>query len=181
MKTLLEIGPLAIFFIAYKFAPNEETALINATIYLVIATIIALSISWFRDRHIPAAPLISAILVVVFGGMTVALDDPLFIKLKPTIVNLLFAGILLGAGYFFRKGLLQFLLEAAMKMDDENWRILSIRWGYFFIFLAMVNEIIWRSFSEEFWMHFKVFGMLPLTITFALSQMPFMLKNKIDD
>ena len=124
----------------------------------------------YRSDKSALAPLITGGVVMVMGGLTIALHDPSFIKIKPTIVNLTFAGILLGGVVVGKRGLLKYVLDVAFSLTDEGWRILSKRWGFFFLFLAALNECIWRNFSEDFWVNFKVFGMFTLTIAFAVSQ-----------
>ena len=134
------------------------------------ATLLSLAITYLCEKRIAMAPLISGAVVAVFGGLTIALNDELFIKVKPTLINSLFASILLVGAYVFKRGMLKYILQMAFTITDEGWRALSVRWGYFFLFLAVLNEIIWRNFSTDFWVSFKVFGMFTLTIMFALSQ-----------
>lgn len=175
MKFILEILPLAAFFLAY-----QREGLMVATIVLMVATAISVVVLYIKERKIPVNPLISAILVGVFGGLTLALDNPIFIKMKPTILNLLFAVILV-VGVKIDKPPLKYLMQAAIKMTQQGWKTLSVRWAGFFVFLAIVNEIVWRTQSEAFWVNFKVFGMLPLTMLFLLSQMPLINKHTIDN
>lgn len=165
IKLLLDFAPLGVFFAAYKFAD-----IMTATIALVVATLISLVVIYACERKIALAPLISGVLVAVMGGLTVLLNDELFIKVKPTLLNLAFAAVLLGGVFLFKRGLLKYVLDVAISLNDAGWLLLSKRWGFFFLFLAALNEIIWRSFSTEFWVNFKVFGMFTLTIAFALSQ-----------
>ncbi len=166
-KLMLDFAPLGVFFIAYRMG-----GMMAATAALVVATGVALAISYAVERKLALAPLITGIVVLVFGGLTLLLDDELFIKLKPTIVNLIFATVLLVGAYGFKCGLLKYILDVAFQMTPEGWMKLSIRWGVFFVFLAVLNECIWRHFSTEFWVNFKVFGMFTLTIAFALAQVP---------
>ncbi len=166
MKFLLEILPLAAFFIAY-----QKTDLMLATLVLMVATAISVGVLYLKEKKIPFNPLISAVLVGVFGGLTLIFEDPIFIKMKPTIINLLFAVILI-VGTLLKKPPLKYLMQMAIQMTEEGWRILSLRWAGLFIFLAGLNEYIWRNYPEEFWVNFKVFGMLPLTLIFLLCQMP---------
>lgn len=165
VKLLLDFAPLGVFFAAYKLA-----GIMTATVALVIATLISLVIIYAVERKIALAPLISGVLVAVMGGLTVLLDNELFIKVKPTLLNLAFSAVLLSGAYLFGKGLLKYVLEIAVSLTDEGWLLLSKRWGFFFLFLAGLNELIWRNFPTEFWVNFKVFGMFTLTIAFALSQ-----------
>lgn len=164
-KLALDFGPLLAFFLGYKFAN-----LMMGTVLLIGATLVALAVIYAVERKIALAPLISGTLVAVLGGLTLALQDDVFIKLKPTLINLLFASTLLIGAYGFKKGLLKYILDVALHLTDEGWIKLSARWGFFFLFLAGLNEVIWRSFPTEFWVNFKVFGMFTLTMLFALSQ-----------
>jgi intracellular septation protein len=175
LKFLYDYLPLIIFFLCYKFAKTPNP-LITATIFMVITTVIALSISWLLTRVIPMMALISAIVLTIFGGLTVLLQDDIFIKMKPTIINSLFAIILL-YGFFSKKTFLSYVLGEQVKMNNEAWHVLSLRWAIFFIFLAVLNEIIWRNFSTDFWVQFKVFGMMPISLIFTISQIPFMIKE----
>jgi intracellular septation protein len=171
LKLLLDLLPLGAFFVGY-----QAGGLMAATALIIAATLISLIVTWVVERHIARSPLISGILVAVFGGLTLALNDELFIKMKPTIVNLLFAAILLIGVYVCRKGLLSYLLDMAMSLTEEGWLKLSRNWGLFFLFLAALNEVIWRNFSTEFWVNFKVFGMMTCTLAFTVSQIPLMKK-----
>lgn len=164
-KLLLDFAPLGVFFVAYKFAD-----IMTATIALVVATTASLAIIYAVERKIALAPLVSGVLVAVMGGLTVLLADETFIKVKPTLLNLVFALILLVGVYGFKRGLLKYVLDVAISLSDQGWLLLSKRWGFFFTFLAGLNEVIWRSFPTEFWVNFKVFGMFTLTILFALAQ-----------
>jgi intracellular septation protein len=137
----------------------------------MLATLAALLASWRLLGRVTAVPLLTAILVVVFGGLTFYLDDPSFIKLKPTIINLLFAGVLV-VGLLTDRPLLKVLLGEAFRLTEEGWRKLTVRWALFFFALAILNEVVWRNFSESAWVNFKVFGIVPLTILFALAQLP---------
>ena len=166
VKLLIDLGPLLAFFAAYGRA-----GIYWATGVLMLATIAALLASWRLLGRVTAVPLMTAILVVVFGGLTFYLDDPSFIKLKPTIINLLFAGVLV-VGLVTGRPLLKVLLGEAFQLTEEGWRKLTVRWALFFFMLAILNEIVWRNFSESAWVNFKVFGIVPLTILFALVQIP---------
>ena len=164
VKLLIELGPLLAFFLVYSRA-----GIYWATGVLMIAAVLALLASWHLYRRILAVPVVTAVLVVVFGGLTFWLDDPRFIKIKPTIINLLFAGVLL-AGLVMRRPLLKLLLGEAFQLTEEGWRKLSVRWTLFFLLLAVLNEVVWRNFTEATWVNFKVFGILPLTLVFAMAQ-----------
>jgi intracellular septation protein len=182
LKLALELGPLALFFIgnAYgdRFGFPEDQRIFAATGVFIVATVIALGISYGLIRKLPIMPVVSGIVVVVFGGLTLFLQDETFIKLKPTIVNSLFGLVLLG-GLYFRKPLLQIVLDSVFDLDEEGWRKLTLRWALFFFALAAINEIVWRTQSTDFWVSFKVFGIMPLTIAFALAQTPLLLRHEI--
>ena len=174
VKLALEMGPLIIFFVA-----NGRFGLFAATAAFMIATVVSLSVSLALYRRVPLMPLISGGIVMIFGGLTLYLQDELFIKLKPTIVNLLFAGALLIGVGVFRTPLLAYVFDSVMALTDEGWRKLSWRWGFFFLFLAALNEVVWRSFSTDFWVSFKVFGIMPITILFTLSQIPLIQRHQL--
>lgn len=181
LKFALELGPLLVFFfanargeqIADAFPVLQELGgpLFVATALFMAAMAISLSVSWAITRTLPIMPLVSGAVVLVFGTLTLWLQDETFIKMKPTIVNGLFAGVLLG-GLVFGKSLLGYVFDQAFKLDAEGWRKLTLRWGLFFIFLAILNEVIWRSFSTDFWVAFKVWGTMPITILFMMAQFP---------
>jgi intracellular septation protein len=175
VKLLLDFAPLGVFFVAYKLG-----GVMPATVALMAATSLSIGIIYAVERKIALAPLITGSVVLVMGGLTIATHDPEFIKIKPTIVNLLFGSILLGGLWFGKRGLLKYVLDVAFQMTDEGWRVLSRRWGFFFVFLAVLNEFIWRNFSEAFWVNFKVFGMFTLTIAFAISQFRLVERYKMD-
>jgi len=164
-KLILDFAPLVVFFVVYKMS-----GVMAATAALIAATALSLAIIYAVERKIAPAPLITGIVVALFGGLTLALKDDAFIKLKPTFINLIFAGTLLIGAYGFKRGLLKHILDVAMNLTEEGWLKLSKRWGFFFLFLAALNEFIWRSYSMEFWVNFKVFGMFTLTVVFAVSQ-----------
>jgi intracellular septation protein len=166
LKTALELAPLLVFFTVNLLTKN----IILGTGVFMVATIAALIASRMMFGKIPVMPLVSGVLVLVFGGLTVWLDDAVFIKLKPTIVNLMFAAILFG-GLLYGKSLLRYVLGEVFKLTDEGWRILTFRWAIFFVVLAVVNEIVWRNFSESFWIGFKFMGVMPITAVFGLAQL----------
>jgi len=174
-KLLIDIGPLAVFFIFYT-----RSDLKSAILPFMIATIIAVLFSYIIEKKIPMMPTTGAIIILVFGGLTIYFDNEIFFKMKPTIINLLFAGILYG-GLILNKPLLQYLLGGALKLQDEGWLILTKRWICFFIALAILNEIIWRTQSTDVWVNFKVFGILPLTFIFTLTQFPVIKRFQIED
>ena len=174
-KLLIDIGPLAVFFIFYL-----RSDLKSAIIPLMIATIIAVLFSYIMEKKIPVMPTVGAFIILIFGGLTIYFDNEVFFKMKPTIINLLFALILYG-GVIVKKPLLKFLLGAAIKLEDEGWKILTQRWISFFIALAVLNEIVWRTQSTDIWVNFKVFGILPITFIFTMTQFPLIKKYQIED
>lgn len=165
IKFVVELGPLVVFFIA-----NSQYGIIVGTGWFMAATAVALTTSRIVLGKIPVMPLISGVFILVFGGLTLWMQDSLFIRIKPTIVNLLFAGILF-TGLAFRVSLLKYVFGEAFSLTDEGWRVLTIRWACFFLFLAGLNEVVWRNFSEDFWVSFKLWGLMPLTMVFAVSQL----------
>jgi intracellular septation protein len=189
LKLALEIGPLLVFFfanskgawLAERFPALGELGgpLFIATALFMAATIISLGVSWLLTRTIPVMPLVSGVVVMVFGALTLYLQDETFIKMKPTIVNTLFGTVLLG-GLLFGKSLLGYVFHSAFQLDAEGWRKLTLRWGLFFLFLAVVNEVVWRMFSTETWVAFKVWGIMPITIAFTMSQMPLIMRHTIE-
>jgi len=168
IKLALDLGPLLVFF-----GVNAGFGIFPATAAFMVAVIASLAATWILAREIPPMPLITAVFVLVFGGLTLYLNDDLFIKLKPTIVNALFAAILF-TGLARRQSLLKPLLQSVMELTAEGWRLLTWRWAWFFVVLAILNEIVWRNFSTDFWISFKLFGTLPLTIVFGAAQMGLM-------
>jgi intracellular septation protein len=163
-KLLIEFGPLAAFGITYFFA-----GIFWATGAVMVASVIALAASWHQFGRLLPVPVLTAVLVVVFGGLTFWLHDPSFIKLKPTIINLLFAGMLF-FGLMTGRAFLKLLLGEAFNLTDEGWRKLTLRWAFFFLALALLNELVWRTMSETVWVNFKVFGILGLSLVFAVAQ-----------
>jgi intracellular septation protein len=131
-------------------------------------------------RTLPIMPMVSGVVVFIFGALTLYLQDDIFIKMKPTIVNTLFGVVLLG-GLLFGRSLLGYVFDSAFRMDAEGWRKLTLRWGLFFLLLAVLNEVIWRSFSTDTWVAFKVWGIMPLTLLFTLSQMPLIMRHSVDE
>jgi intracellular septation protein len=190
LKVALELGPLMVFFfantrgewLAGRFPVLAELGgpIFIATGLFMVATAVALVVSWMLTRTLPIMPLVSGVVVFVFGALTLYLQDDIFIKMKPTIVNMLFGGVLLG-GLFFGRSLLGYVFDSAFHLDAEGWRKLTLRWGLFFLFLALVNEIVWRSFSTDTWVAFKVWGIMPITLLFTFSQMPLIMRHSLDD
>ena len=190
LKLALELGPLMVFFFANtrgewligKFPALGEMGgpIFVATGLFMVATAIALAVSWLLTRTLPIMPLVSGVVVLIFGALTLYLQDDIFIKMKPTIVNTLFGGVLLG-GLWFGKSLLGYVFDSAFRLDAEGWRKLTFRWGLFFLFLALANEIVWRSFSTDTWVAFKVWGIMPITLIFTFSQMPLIMRHSLDE
>jgi intracellular septation protein len=196
LKLLLDLGPLLLFFFANSrpefFAPllsrflpaplitGEHAGIFVATAVFIPAILAALAISYALTRHVAVMPVVTAVIVVVFGGLTLALQNETFIKLKPTLVYLLFAATLLG-GLAFKKPLLGMVFDSVFNLTDEGWRKLTLRWGLFFLVLAVLNEIVWRNFSTDAWVNFKVFGFLPLTMIFAAAQFPLLQKYAVQE
>ena len=189
LKLALELGPLLVFFFAnargewlgqtFPILTEFGGPIFIATGLFMIATALALTVSWLLTRTIPIMPLISGIVVFVFGALTLWLQNDTFIKMKPTIVNALFGVILLG-GLFFGQSLLGYVFNSAFKLDDTGWRKLTIRWGIFFLFLAVLNEVVWRGFSTDTWVAFKVWGTMPITVLFTMAQMPLIMRHSLE-
>jgi intracellular septation protein len=191
LKLALDLGPLLLFFLGNSrpalFAPllapflppellaGEHAGIFTATAVFIPAVLLALAVGYALTRHLPIMPLVTAVVVVAFGGLTLALQNETFIKLKPTIVYLLFGSVLLG-GLAFRKPLLGMVFDSVFHLTDEGWRKLTLRWALFFFVLAILNELVWRTQSTDFWVNFKVFGVLPLTFLFGALQYPLLTK-----
>jgi len=165
LKLLVEVGPLAVFFVM-----NARAGIFWGTGGFMVATVISLIASRVLFGRVPVMPLVTGVFVLVFGGLTLWLQDEHFIKMKPTIVNALFAGALF-TGLLVGHSLLKIVFGEAFRLTDQGWRKLTIRWACFFVFLALLNEVVWRSFSTDVWVSFKVFGIMPLTMIFAIAQM----------
>ena len=180
LKLLLELGPLVLFFLGNAYAERfgfvESQRIFLGTAVFIVATILSLAIHYALVRKLPIMPLVSGVVVVIFGGLTLWLADEHFIKLKPTIVNTMFGVVLLG-GLYFGKPLLAIVLDSMFELTDEGWRKLTVRWALFFFALAILNEIVWRTQTTDFWVSFKVFGIMPLTVAFALAQTPLLLRH----
>ena len=190
LKLALEMGPLVLFFFANArpalFMPlvgpllpaaasGEQAGIFVATAVFMVAILVALAVSYALTRHLPVMAMVTAVIVVVFGGLTLVLHDETFIKMKPTIIYVLFGGILLG-GLWFNKPLLAIVFDAVFDLTDEGWRRLTLRWAIFFLALAVLNEIVWRTQSTDFWVSFKAFAVVPITFVFAAFQYPLLQK-----
>ena len=176
VKFATDFGPLLIFFIIYF---NNKNDLKLAIPPFIIATLISLMVIYFLEKRIPMVPLVSGILITFFGGLTLYFDNKIFFYMKPTIINLLFAAVLFFGKFFTQKPLLKIFFQNTFNLEDEGWKKLSYRWIGFFIFVAVLNEIIWRTQSETFWVNFKVWGLLPISFLFAASQFPLINKYKL--
>jgi intracellular septation protein len=170
LKLVLDIGPLVLFF-----ATNARFGIFAATAGFMAAVLVALAVAYVKTRRIEVMPLVTAIIVFIFGGLTLILHNDTFIKLKPTIIYLLFGGTLVG-GLAFGKSFLGILFDSVFDLTDEGWRKLTWRWAFFFFALAVLNEIVWRNFSTDFWVSFKLFGVVPLTFLFGALQYPLLMK-----
>jgi len=175
LKLALDLGPLVLFFIA-----NGRFGIFGATGVFMAATVVALVAGYALTRHVPVMPLVSAIVVLIFGGLTLYLQDETFIKIKPTIIYILFGAILLG-GQLMGKPLLAMVFDQVFHLNPEGWRKLTIRWAIFFFALAVLNEIVWRTQTTDTWVAFKVFGFMPLTFIFAAAQYPLLQKYTVKE
>ena len=176
LKFITDFGPLLIFFTIYYKSGNNLTVAIPP---LIIATLIAVVIMYLAEKKIPYVPLVGGIVISLFGGLTLYFNNPIFIYMKPTIVNIIFASILIISKIFFNKNFLKFFLQSAFQLNEIGWNKLNFRWAYFFIFLAILNEIVWRTQPETTWVNFKVWGMLPITFIFTGLQLPLINRHKI--
>ena len=175
VKFLTDFGPLFIFFVVYYKSGNN---LIVAIPPLIIATIIAIIAVYILEKRIPYIPLLGGLLISFFGGLTIYFQNPIFIYLKPTIINIIFAFTLFVGKVFFKKNFLKIFFKNSLKLEEIGWNKLMYRWIGFFIFLAILNEMIWRTQSEEAWINFKVWGILSLTFVFTAFQIPLLNKYK---
>ena len=176
LKFLADFGPLLVFFTIYYKSGNNLSAAIPP---LIVATIIAVGVVYFIEKKIPYVPLVGGVIISLFGGLTLYFDNPVFLYMKPTIINIIFALILIFGKIFFNKNFLKFFFKTAFQLDEIGWNKLNFRWAYFFIFLAFVNEMVWRTQPETSWVNFKVWGILPLTFIFTALQLPMINKHKI--
>ena len=177
IKFLTDFGPLIIFFYYYYDSGKDLKVAIPP---FVVATIIALVVMWILEKRIPKIALISGLLITLFGGLTIYFNNPVFIYVKPTIINILLGLVLIFGKFFTEEPIVKKLMGNSISLSNEGWNILNKRWIYFFFSLAILNELVWRTQSEEFWVNFKVWGMLPITIVFTGFQIPLINKHKID-
>jgi intracellular septation protein len=181
LNAAIEYGPLAVFLAAYYLGNrylDDIGAILAATAAIMVATVVALLVAWFVQRRVPKVPLISGVLLMVFGGLTLWLQDPVFIKMKPTIVYILFSTVLLG-GIAMRRPLLKPLLGKAWQLDDAGWAKLTIRFGLFFMAMAGLNELVWRTQTTDFWVSYKVFGTMGLILVFTMTQVGLIHRHQI--
>jgi intracellular septation protein len=181
-KVLIDFGPLVAFFVTYYVAERyqPELGIYWATGVLMAATVTALVASRLLLGRLSLPPLVTAALVVVFGGLTIWLQDPRFVMMKPTIINLLFAGVL-AFGLVTGRPLLKMMMGEALKLTDQGWHRLSVRWFGFFVAMAALNEVVWRNFSQPTWVTFKAWGILPLTLLFAVAQLSLIKRHEAKD
>ena len=178
IKFLTDFGPLLVFFVMYF--RNDQNLKI-AIPPIVIATVISLAVVYFLEKKMPMVPLVSGILITLFGGLTLYFDNKIFFYMKPTIINILFAAILFFGRYFTKKPLLKIFFQNSIKIEEEGWKILNFRWIYFFLFVAILNEFVWRTQTEAFWVNFKVWGLLPISFLFVAMQVPLINKYKLKE
>ena len=189
LKMALELGPLVVFFLANRYGNtlSQDFPVLQAlggkifigTAFFMVAMTISIILSRLWTGHVAMMPLVTFVFVLVFGGLTLWLQDETFIKMKPTIVNSIFGAALL-VGLLFGKSLLAYVFDAAFHLDDEGWRKLTFRWGIFFFVLAVLNEVVWRNFSDDFWITFKIWGIMPLTFAFMLTQFPLLQRHALE-
>ena len=174
----LEFGPLLVFFVAFQILKrsNPDGAMLQAAGLFAIVAILALIISWVKHKTVSPMLILSTVIIAITAGLAIAFDNKVIFFMKPTLVNSMFGLAVIG-GVFFNRNIVEMLLGSAFEMPLDKWNVIAIRWGLFFFFCAALNEVIWRNFSEEFWVNFKVFGFMPLTIIFTLTQIPFIQKH----
>ena len=177
IKFITDFGPLLIFFIFYYQSGLDLSVAIPP---LIIATLVSLAIVYYLEKRVSFIPLLSGIIITFFGGLTLYFDNPIFIYMKPTVVNILFALVLLFGKFFTKEPLLKKLFKNSFNLLDEGWKIFNYRCIIFFLFLAILNEAVWRTQTEEFWVNFKVWGLMPISFIFAAFQVPLLKKYKID-
>ncbi len=174
-RSIVDFGPLLLFFVAYRLFD-----LYVATATVMVAAVAALGLGYIFDRKLHPVPLVTAVIVVVFGGLTLYLNNPMFIKMKPTMIYGLF-GVVLLSGLWLNRPFIKYVFGTAVMLNDHSWRILTWRFAFFFLGMAVLNELIWRNFSSDIWVDYHVFGAVALTLLFFFSQVPFLLKHQIDE
>jgi intracellular septation protein len=189
VKLAIELGPVIVFFLTNSYGDRIAKAfptlaalggpIFIATAAFMIAVAASLAASYALHRRLPVMPLVTGVFVLIFGGLTLWLQNETFIKMKPTIVNTMFGVTLLG-GLLFGKSLLRYIFADAFRLDEEGWRVLTLRWGLFFFALALLNEVVWRNFSTDSWVAFKTFGIMPLTMIFAMSQIGVLMRHRLE-
>ncbi len=174
----VDLGPVAVFVIAYQYLrrTGHDDAIFTASAIFMVVAVIALAYSRLKQGRFSPMLSLSTFLIVFFVGLAYFFEDDFFIKIKPTVINVMF-GIGVIGGVFLKKNVIKMMMGDAFEMPDKSWNVLAMRWGLFFFALALVNEVVWRNFSEDFWVNFKLFGMFPLTLLFAVSQAPFMMRH----
>ncbi|MDB4846355.1 septation protein A [Candidatus Pelagibacter sp.] len=178
VKFVTDFGPLAVFFFFYY---NSDKNLKIAIPPFIIATLIALILVWILEKKIPMVPLISGVLITLFGGLTIYFDNPVFLYMKPTIINILFGLALLFGKYFSNEPILKKIMGKSIMLSDIGWNLLNKRWMFFFFALAILNEFVWRTQTEEFWVNFKVWGLIPITFIFTAFQITLINKHKLNE
>lgn len=190
VKLALEMGPLLVFFLANTYGEEIAVAwpvlqqlggkIFVGTAFFMVAMAISLSLTWYLERRLAIMPMVTAVFVFVFGALTLYLQDETFIKIKPTLVNILFGSALLVSLFAFKYPLMKLLFDGPFRLDETGWSKLTFRWACFFFFLALVNEIVWRNFSNDFWVNFKVWAVMPMTIVFMMFQYPVLMKHSLE-
>ena len=178
VKFVTDFGPLVVFFYFYYYSDKNLKIAIPP---FVLATVVSLIVVWIIDKKIPMVPLVSGILITLFGGLTIYFDNAVFLYIKPTIINILFGLALLLGKFFTDEPILKKLMGKSLSLTSEGWDLLNKRWVYFFFSVAILNELVWRTQSEEFWVNFKVWGLLPITFIFTAFQVPLINKYKINE
>ncbi len=190
-KMALEVGPLVVFILANKYGDQLAEMypvlaqlggkIFIGTAFFMVAMSISLTLTWILERRIAIMPLVTFVMVMIFGALTLYLQDEWFIKVKPTIINVMFGTATLGMLFVFKVPVMKVLFDGPFSLDDEGWRKLTFRWGCFFFFLALVNEIVWRNFSTDFWISFKLWGTMPITFLFMMCQLPVLQKHGLEE
>lgn len=174
-RSVVDFGPLLLFFVAWSVG-----GIYAATAAAMVAGVLAVALGFWLDRKLHPVPLVTAVILLVFGGLTIYLHNDAFIKMKPTMIYGLF-GVVLLTGLYFRRPFIKYVFGAAVTLNEHSWRVLTLRFGLFFLVMALINELIWRNFSERVWVYFHSFGGIVLTVLFSLTQTPFLLKHQIEE